>query len=180
MTTRGDPGRPARRRANPWGYPTDSMDGWPCGAPRWPASGVYLPGLAGARPPPTKRGAMTDLEPRGRAVTLRRPPGRCSTTVRSGRAYTFDVFVRTIGTWWPAQPFSAGRDRVQAPRGPTPRPAGRPVQAQPGATLNWPASPQLGFLGRIWVQSSRPGSAVARSEDKIVPWPSVRVVHWSR
>jgi hypothetical protein len=33
--------------------------------------------------------------------------------VRSSRAHTFDVFVRTIGTWWPAQPFSAGRDNVR-------------------------------------------------------------------
>ena len=46
-------------------------------------------------------------------VALQRPPVRCSTTVRSGREHTFDVFVRTIGVWWPADPFSAGRDRVR-------------------------------------------------------------------
>ena len=56
---------------------------------------------------------MTEDETSGRVVALQRPPVRCSTTVRSSRAHTFDVFVRTIGTWWPAQPFSAGRDRVR-------------------------------------------------------------------
>lgn len=48
----------------------------------------------------------------GRTVTAR-PPVRQATVVRSDRAHTFDTFVRTIGTWWPVQPFSAGGDRVR-------------------------------------------------------------------
>jgi hypothetical protein len=47
------------------------------------------------------------------AVTALRPPVRQSTLVRSGRQHTFEVFVGTIGTWWPVKPFSAGRDRVR-------------------------------------------------------------------
>jgi uncharacterized protein YndB with AHSA1/START domain len=35
------------------------------------------------------------------------------TLVRSGRWHTFDVFVRTIGIWWPVIPFSAGQERVR-------------------------------------------------------------------
>ena len=27
--------------------------------------------------------------------------------------HTFEVFVRTIGIWWPVDPFSAGQDRVR-------------------------------------------------------------------
>ena len=46
-------------------------------------------------------------------VRLRRPPVRQSTMVRSDRQHTFDVFVRTIGIWWPVNPFSAGKDRVR-------------------------------------------------------------------
>ena len=50
----------------------------------------------------------------GAAVTtLRRPPVRQSTTVRSDVRHTFDTFVRTIGIWWPVDPFSAGKDRVR-------------------------------------------------------------------
>ena len=44
---------------------------------------------------------------------LRRPPIRQSTLVRSDLDHTFEVFVRTLGVWWPVQPFSAGRDRVR-------------------------------------------------------------------
>jgi uncharacterized protein YndB with AHSA1/START domain len=48
------------------------------------------------------------------AVTvLRRPPIRQSVVVRSDQAHTFTTFVRTIGAWWPVQPFSAGKDRVR-------------------------------------------------------------------
>jgi uncharacterized protein YndB with AHSA1/START domain len=46
-------------------------------------------------------------------TTLRRPPIRQATTVRSDRAHTFDVFVATIGQWWPLQPYSAGKGRVR-------------------------------------------------------------------
>jgi hypothetical protein len=42
-----------------------------------------------------------------------RPPVRAATLVRSDIAHTFDVFVRTIGTWWPAHTFSAGKERVR-------------------------------------------------------------------
>ncbi len=52
----------------------------------------------------------------GRAVVtpLRRPPVRQSVVVRAPQRRTFDTFVRTIGAWWPAQPFSAGKDQVRA------------------------------------------------------------------
>ncbi|GAB3007804.1 SRPBCC domain-containing protein [Amycolatopsis acidiphila] len=45
--------------------------------------------------------------------TLRRPPVRQATTVRSDIAHTFDTFVRTIGAWWPVNPYSRGQDRVR-------------------------------------------------------------------
>ena len=47
-------------------------------------------------------------------VTPLRPPVHQATLVRSDVAHTFDCFVRTIGTWWPVNPFSAGGDRVRA------------------------------------------------------------------
>jgi len=58
---------------------------------------------------------MTDAgePPAGTVAALRRPPVRQATTVRSDVDHTFDVFVRTIGVWWPVQPFSAGGDRVR-------------------------------------------------------------------
>lgn len=46
-------------------------------------------------------------------VALRRPPVRQTTMVRSDIEHTFDVFVRTIGAWWPVQPFSAGQEDVR-------------------------------------------------------------------
>jgi uncharacterized protein YndB with AHSA1/START domain len=57
--------------------------------------------------------ATTGLATTGAAATARRPPVRQSTIVRSDVRHTFDTFVRTIGTWWPADPFSAGKDRVR-------------------------------------------------------------------
>jgi Activator of Hsp90 ATPase homolog 1-like protein len=45
--------------------------------------------------------------------TLPRPPVRQATVVRSDVTHTFDTFVRTIGAWWPVQPFSRGQDRVR-------------------------------------------------------------------
>jgi hypothetical protein len=45
--------------------------------------------------------------------TLHRPPARQATMVRSDVTHTFDTFVRTIGVWWPVQPFSRGQDRVR-------------------------------------------------------------------
>ncbi len=58
---------------------------------------------------------MTAAEQQGgeRAVTvLRRPPVRQATMVRAGIEHTFSAFVTTISAWWPVQPFSAGKDRV--------------------------------------------------------------------
>lgn len=46
-------------------------------------------------------------------IPLRRPPVRQSTVVHSDVAHTFEVFVRTIGVWWPVNPFSAGQDNVR-------------------------------------------------------------------
>lgn len=46
-------------------------------------------------------------------VRLRRPPIRQHTLVRSDIGHTFDVFVRTMGVWWPVTPFSAGGDKVR-------------------------------------------------------------------
>ena len=56
---------------------------------------------------------MSQLPQPGPVAVLRRPPVRQSTTVRSDARHTFDTFVRTIGAWWPAVPFSAGQDRVR-------------------------------------------------------------------
>ncbi|MHC1559628.1 SRPBCC domain-containing protein [Actinomycetospora sp. C-140] len=56
---------------------------------------------------------MTSTTPQADVTPLHRPPIRQATTVRSGRAHTFDVFVATIGQWWPLQPYSAGKDRVR-------------------------------------------------------------------
>jgi uncharacterized protein YndB with AHSA1/START domain len=56
---------------------------------------------------------MTSTTPRAEVTPLRRPPIRQATTVRSDRAHTFDVFVATIGQWWPLQPYSAGKERVR-------------------------------------------------------------------
>lgn len=59
---------------------------------------------------------MTSTTPRAdtaTVTTLRRPPIRQATMVRSTREHTFDVFVATIGQWWPLQPYSAGKERVR-------------------------------------------------------------------
>lgn len=60
---------------------------------------------------------MTQSDPDGSrsgVAALRRPPVRQSVLVRADREHTFRSFVTTIGTWWPVQPFSAGKDRVRA------------------------------------------------------------------
>jgi hypothetical protein len=41
-----------------------------------------------------------------------RPPISRATLVRSDVEHTFDVFVRTIGEWWPVRPLSIGQDKV--------------------------------------------------------------------
>lgn len=56
----------------------------------------------------------TEGEPAAATVLpLRRPPIRRSTVVGSDRAHTFEVFVSTMGTWWPVETFSAGGGRVR-------------------------------------------------------------------
>ena len=58
---------------------------------------------------------MTDDPETERAANVVRtapPPVRQATTVRSDRAHTFEVFVRTIGEWWPTVPFSNGGEQV--------------------------------------------------------------------
>lgn len=66
-----------------------------------------------------------------------RPPIRRSTLVRSDRAHTFDVFVRTIGTWWPVQPYSEGEDRVRDVTFEG-RPGGRLFETwDDGTTVEW-------------------------------------------
>jgi uncharacterized protein YndB with AHSA1/START domain len=50
---------------------------------------------------------------RGGVTPLRRPPVRQAVVVRAPQRRTFEVFVRTIGAWWPVQPFSAGKDQVR-------------------------------------------------------------------
>jgi hypothetical protein len=57
---------------------------------------------------------MTTAEPTGAIVTVRRPAVHASTLVRSDIEHTFDVFVRTIGAWWPIERMSGGRERVHA------------------------------------------------------------------
>jgi uncharacterized protein YndB with AHSA1/START domain len=57
---------------------------------------------------------MTSIDDMASAVTrLRKPPIHAATLVRSDAAHTFDTFVRTIGAWWPVEPFSGGRDHVR-------------------------------------------------------------------
>jgi uncharacterized protein YndB with AHSA1/START domain len=55
----------------------------------------------------------SDRQPAPAVSALQRPPVRQSALVRSDRRHTFDVFVRTIGVWWPVNPFSAGKDRIR-------------------------------------------------------------------
>jgi uncharacterized protein YndB with AHSA1/START domain len=62
------------------------------------------PGIPGGPGPADRTGTVT---------ALRRPPVRQSTVVRSDVRHTFDVFVRTIGVWWPVDPFSAGKDLIR-------------------------------------------------------------------
>ena len=52
-------------------------------------------------------------EPRATTTEVGHPPIRQATTVRSNLAHTFDVFVRTIGQWWPTVPFSNGAEQVE-------------------------------------------------------------------
>ncbi|MGY1604722.1 SRPBCC domain-containing protein [Geodermatophilus sp. SYSU D00815] len=70
-------------------------------------------------------------------LPLRRPPVRQATVVRSDQAHTFDVFVATIGTWWPVEPFSGGGSRVRDVTF-EPRPGGRVYETwDDGTTVDW-------------------------------------------
>jgi uncharacterized protein YndB with AHSA1/START domain len=80
---------------------------------------------------------MTSEQPAATATSLRRPPVRQSTLVRSGRRHTFEVFVRTIGTWWPVTPFSAGGNQVRDVTFEQ-CPGGRVYETwQDGTTVDW-------------------------------------------
>jgi uncharacterized protein YndB with AHSA1/START domain len=68
------------------------------------------PGYRAAVTPP----ASAERGHRAVVTPLRRPPVRQSVVVRAPQRRTFDTFVRTIGAWWPVQPFSSGKDRVRA------------------------------------------------------------------
>jgi Activator of Hsp90 ATPase homolog 1-like protein len=70
-------------------------------------------------------------------IPLRRPPVRESTLVQSDVAHTFEVFVRTIGAWWPIQPMSFGRERVRDVTF-EPRAGGRVYETwDDGTTVDW-------------------------------------------
>jgi hypothetical protein len=57
--------------------------------------------------------ATRDQGNRAVVTPLRRPPVRQSVVVRAPLRHTFETFVRTIGIWWPVQPFSGGKERVR-------------------------------------------------------------------
>jgi hypothetical protein len=57
--------------------------------------------------------------------------------VRSDVAHTFDTFVRTIGVWWPIDPFSLGKQRVRDVTV-EPRAGGRIYETwDDGTTVDW-------------------------------------------
>ena len=94
-----------------------------------------------------------------RSPSSPRPPIRQTTIVRSDIGHTFDVFVRTIGQWWPVNPFSAGRDRVHAVTA-EPREGGRvyetwhdDTQVPWGKFLVW--DPPHGFV-MMWTCTPAP------------------------
>jgi hypothetical protein len=81
-------------------------------------------------------------------VRLRHPPVHQDTLVRSDIEHTFDVFVRTIGIWWPRR-ISAGQEAVA---GVTlePRTGGRVYETwHDGTVVDWGTtsdwSPPAGF-----------------------------------
>lgn len=74
---------------------------------------------------------------RGPVAAMHRRPVRQSTLVRSDAAHTFEVFVATIGVWWPVRPFSAGGDRVRDVTV-EPRQTGRVYETwDDGTTVDW-------------------------------------------
>jgi len=98
---------------------------------------------------------MTNLD--RTVVKLRRPPVHQDTLVRSDIEHTFDVFVRTIGLWWPRR-ISAGQEEL-AEVTLEPRLGGRVYETwhdgtevgwgtivawspPSGFTMNWTATPE--------------------------------------
>ena len=80
---------------------------------------------------------MTAAPEPARVLPLRRPPIRQSTVVGSDRQHTFEVFVATIGAWWPVDPFSAGGGRVRDVTFEQ-RPGGRVFETwDDGSTVDW-------------------------------------------
>jgi uncharacterized protein YndB with AHSA1/START domain len=80
---------------------------------------------------------MTLADRAATLARLRREPVRQSTLVRSTVDHTFDVFVRTIGAWWPLVPYSAGGDRVRNVTFER-RPGGRVYETwEDGTTVDW-------------------------------------------
>jgi hypothetical protein len=57
---------------------------------------------------------MTRTRESSEVRPLRRPPIRQASIVRSNIEHTFSAFVRHIGSWWPVEVFSAGKERVGA------------------------------------------------------------------
>jgi hypothetical protein len=56
---------------------------------------------------------MTTTNDDSTVTALRRPPVHASTLVRSNREHTFDMFVKTIGAWWPTKRASLGKEKVR-------------------------------------------------------------------
>jgi hypothetical protein len=99
---------------------------------------------------------MTDLD--STVVRLRRPPVHQDTLVRSDIEHTFDVFVRTIGIWWPRR-ISAGQREV-ADVTLEPRVGGRVYETwHDGTEVGWGVitawSPPAGFT-MAWSATPEP------------------------
>lgn len=91
-------------------------------------------------------------------VQLRRPPVHQDTLVRSDIEHTFDVFVRTIGAWWPRR-ISAGQEEM-ADATLEPRLGGRVYETwRDGTEVDWGViiawSPPTGFT-MTWTATPEP------------------------
>jgi hypothetical protein len=76
-------------------------------------------------------------EPLASVARIAPSPVRQFTLVRSDVKHTFDVFVRTIGVWWPTNPASAGRERTCEVTV-EPKPGGRVYETwDDGTTVDW-------------------------------------------
>jgi Activator of Hsp90 ATPase homolog 1-like protein len=54
-----------------------------------------------------------DPQPGASVTPLERPPVRQSVNIRSELGHTFQTFVNRMRAWWPVEPFSAGKQRVE-------------------------------------------------------------------